>query len=91
MKCFFEDHPSSPIIKIQMLNSQQSYNLSTQGSLYSGGRGGLLIIDVSSCLFFFFAWIEGPSTGGMEGGVVYGSKHVRASFVTNAGSSFYSK
>lgn len=45
------------------------------------------------CLFFlfFFAWIEGPSTGGMEGGVVYGSKHVRASFVTNAGSSFYSK
>ena len=90
MKCFFEDHPSSPIIKIQMLNSQQSYNLSTQGSLYSGGRGGLLIIDVSFC-FFFFAWIEGPSTSGMEGGVVYGSKHVRASFVTNAGSSFYSK
>lgn len=91
MKCFFEDHPSSPIIKIQMLNSQQSYNLSTQGSLYSGGRGGLLIIDVFF-FFFFFAWIEGPSTGGMEGeGVVYGSKHVRASFVTNAGSSFYSK
>ena len=90
MKCFFEDHPSSPIIKIQMLNSQQSYNLSTQGSLYSGGRGGLLIIYVSFFLFFF-AWIEGPSTGGMEGGVVYGSKHVRASFVTNAGSSFYSK
>ena len=43
-------------------------------------------------VFFFFVWIEGPSTSGMEGrGVVYGSKHVRASFVTNAGSSFYSK
>ena len=29
--------------------------------------------------------------GGGEGQVVYGSKHVRASFVAKAGNSFYSK
>ena len=29
--------------------------------------------------------------GGGGGQVVYGSKHVRASFVANAGNSFYSK
>ena len=80
MKFFFEDHPSSPIIKIQMLNSQQGNNLSTQATLYSGGGGGLLIIDV---FFFFFPRVEGTSTGEMGEGEwgggpgVYGSKHVR--------------
>ena len=82
MKFFFEDHPSSPIIKIQMLNSQQGNNLSTQGTLYSGGGGGLLIIDV---FFFYFPRVEGTSTGEMGEGewgggqVVYSSKHVRGS------------
>lgn len=65
MKFFFEDHPSSPIIKIQMLNSQQGNNLSTQATLYSGGGGGLLIIDV---FFFFFPRVEGTSTGEMGEG-----------------------
>ena len=45
------------------------------------------------CLFFFVFCMDRGAfnrwNGG--GGVVYGSKHVRASFVTNAGSSFYSK
>ena len=94
MKFVFEDHPSSPIIKIQMLNSQQGNNLSTQATLYSGGGWGLLIIDV---FFFFFPRVEGTSTGEMGEGewgggqVVYGSKHVSTSFVANAGNSFYSK
>ena len=65
MKFFFEDHPSSPINKIQMLNSQQGNNLSTQGTLYSGGEGGLLIIDA---FFFFFPRVEGTSTGEMGEG-----------------------
>ena len=98
MKLFFEDHPSSPIIKIQMLNSQQGNNFLTQGTLYPGGGGGLLIIDV---FFFFFPRVEGTSTGemgegkwgggGKEGQGVYGSKQVREAFVANAGNSFYSK
>ena len=45
-----------------MLNLQQGNNLSTQGTLYSGGGGGLLRIDV---FFFFFPRVEGTSTGEM--------------------------
>ena len=48
-----------------MLNLQQANNLSTQGTLYSGGGGGLLRIDV---FFFFFPRVEGTSTGEMGEG-----------------------